>query len=418
MKKCLLFACLLAAGVLIFAAGCSKSDAPAPDTSSAGDPMKDLIRNFTDGYNTNDAAKVAACFSKRYREVRAQEIRKEQSTIAKYGLTPNDLNLSDEALFEKTLSIKIHLEKKVNNVSQNVDFKIKEMKETIFKEEPSMLRIMNNSGVEDRVNIYKENGVWKLEGENIFKLCFFNAPEQEAAKSAGAATPEELVQNFSDAMGKKDCPAVVACFSKESTAKNIKFIREDAAKNPQKLVIAGLTADDFKLSDEKLLEKILAKNFERGNEDTLSALKLTVVNKNIAGDKGTVNVKGKDGRSQKFTIVKEGGFWKIEEIGSGEAEIVGARASLMNIRTAEAIYKARYQTYGTLTDLAASDMLSDAALASGKKYGYAFTVEAEKYKFTAVAAPEDAGQDAYRMTETGVLEIKRPGDGDFSEFKD
>ena len=94
-----------------------------------------------------------------------------------------------------------------------------------------------------------------------------------------------------------------------------------------------------------------------------------------------------------------------------------AVGSLSAIRSAEGMYKARYKTYGTLSQLGAAGFLLDRGLVSGYKNGYSYNIVAATSTYTATATPDDSEKKSeFRMTESGVLESKSPGDYDFSTY--
>jgi hypothetical protein len=78
------------------------------------------------------------------------------------------------------------------------------------------------------------------------------------------------------------------------------------------------------------------------------------------------------------------------------------------------MYKAMYKSYGTLSNLGKSGFISDPDLAAGSKGDYNYTCVAGANSYTIIAIPEDLeGNEIYRMTESGVLEIMQPGKSGF-----
>jgi prepilin-type N-terminal cleavage/methylation domain-containing protein len=97
---------------------------------------------------------------------------------------------------------------------------------------------------------------------------------------------------------------------------------------------------------------------------------------------------------------------------AGEGSATG---SLSACRSAQGMYKAQYKTYGILADLGATKFIEDTALAAGRKGEYTYTDDITgaiplKTTWSVTATPDDpAGMSTFRMTQTGVLEVKYPG---------
>jgi len=87
------------------------------------------------------------------------------------------------------------------------------------------------------------------------------------------------------------------------------------------------------------------------------------------------------------------------------------------IRAAEVMYHAKYNKYGTLRELGEAGLLIITDIVKNTHYSHRFECIAGNTTYIATAIPyEPEIMMAYRMTQTGVLEIKRPGESEFKRF--
>jgi hypothetical protein len=205
-------------------------------------------------------------------------------------------------------------------------------------------------------------------GFALFAGC---ANSDGGAAPKGSATPEELIANYANALNTGDMAAWAACLSKE------------AAK--------------------KILDEI------RGREN----IEVTILEKKISGDKGTVRIKDNRGSRIDIVVIKEDGFWKFADFIDTQSGVHegSATGSLSAIRSAQGMYKAQYKEYGTLANLGAAGFIEDNAIAAGRKGGYTFTEDAPTMTSWCVyATPDDpASLSAFKMDRTGVLQVQYPG---------
>jgi hypothetical protein len=246
-------------------------------------------------------------------------------------------------------------------------------------------------------------------------------PEPPVATPALAATPEDLFRNYSEALRKKDAAAAVACLSSKFLRKQVDQYASRMERNEKMLTELGLTKDDLNLTDDKLYEKILAGAMKKqaGSFSKLEDMKVSVVK--VDGEKCAVVINEKGGLLEiELALVKENGFWKIDGVVQNvpSANESGAVASMSAIRSAKAMYKARYKEYGTLANLGAAGYLEDADLTGGRKGEYAYTEDAPtKTTWCVYATPDDPlSLSAFKMDQTGVLQIKRPGEINFTTY--
>lgn len=79
------------------------------------------------------------------------------------------------------------------------------------------------------------------------------------------------------------------------------------------------------------------------------------------------------------------------------------------------MYKAKYKSYGTFAELGDSGFLKDII----GNYDYTYTCVADNNSYTAISTPEDNRiMSTYRVTQTGILEVKHPGQSEFKPYYD
>lgn len=84
---------------------------------------------------------------------------------------------------------------------------------------------------------------------------------------------------------------------------------------------------------------------------------------------------------------------------------IKATQTLLSIREAQKVFKAKFGTYGTLQDLTDGKLL-DPTLINGDKDGYKFEITLSENKYKALATPQrfkTTGVWAYYLDETGVI---------------
>lgn len=239
-----------------------------------------------------------------------------------------------------------------------------------------------------------------------------------SGKPSGASAPEEVVKNFAAAVARKDAPAAVACFSKAYIAESAKYIRSDLEKNPDKLEKQGLASEDLKLSDEKLLEKILSKKYEKDSIDTEAASELTILDKKIEGDRGTVIVKDKKKETLLAEVVKEDGVWKLGKIEPAPPKKIAPYDALLSIGKAQEKYKSNHDAYGMLANLREEGLLEKIRVADSAG-GYDLSEEVPTVaEWRVTLFPDDPDKmDTFRIDQTGIIKVKHPGTDDFVNYE-
>ena len=96
----------------------------------------------------------------------------------------------------------------------------------------------------------------------------------------------------------------------------------------------------------------------------------------------------------------------------------GSPLDLLSLfRYAENTYKERNQSYGTLRDLGNAGLIEDKEVVSGRKWDYKIECVADNNTYMVIITPDDPYTwSTYRMTQTGMVEIKHHNDNQFRPY--
>lgn len=182
MKKSAALAIFVTAGLMLISVSCASAEPAVPQTEKAADaatppvePLKnraeetpkpagaktpaELVRNFTDAFNRNDSSAVVECFSKNAFKNEVAKLRADAQEggvdLDELGLTREDMNLSDEKLFEKIFA-KIR-EKKIEETEALGKLRILNV---MIDGNSGVVKVEDKNGDTRVIDVVFEGGFW------------------------------------------------------------------------------------------------------------------------------------------------------------------------------------------------------------------------------------------------------------------